>query len=221
MPCADNCSCRNARPIDASTVDLERLPVHRFSLLKFPELTDDQLLTVYRRAYAVMAVWPLRQIALEVISRKSLDDKIDKVEAYDILSDVAPTTDEALEYLSKARKLATSEGESPAAWLIDELEIRLLRGEAEKFIQLLKEIQTRYIKEPGIAPSLIEVLSRYGLITPDGRIMIPASGDAAAAADQAADSDRRRVDARRRRPLPRPIAGEAKPESKLWIPGMD
>ncbi len=206
-------------PLNAADVELERLPVHRISQLKFQELTDEQLLTVYRRTYAVMAVWSLRQIALEVISRKSLDDKIDKVEAYDILSDVAPNTDEALEYLAKARKLATAEGESPAAWLIDELEIRLLRGEAEKFVQLLKEIQARYIKEPGIAPSLIEVLSRFGLVTPDGRVMIPASADTAAAADSsAADGVWVPGDS----PTPSAAdAGEAKPESKLWIPGMD
>jgi tetratricopeptide (TPR) repeat protein len=202
--------------IDPGTVDFDRLPVHRFSLLKVKELNDDQLLTVYRRAYAVMAVWPLRQIALEVISRESLDDKIDKVEAYDILSDVAASTDEALEYLAKARRLATTEGESPAAWLIDELEIRLLRGEFDKFAQLLKEIQTRYIKEPGVAPSVIEVLSRYGLVTSDGRVMIPTAAAAPAEAAEATslwtpDSDK----------LPTAGGGETKHESKLWIPGMD
>ena len=125
----------------------------------------------------------LRQLALEVIQRPTLDDRIDKVEAYDILSDVAETTDEALAYLEKARKLATADGESPAHWLIDELELRLLRGEAEKFLQLMKEIQTRYIKEPGVGAALLEVLSRYGLVTPDGRVIMPTTRDVAAAAD--------------------------------------
>ena len=69
-------------------------------------LSDEQLLVVYRRAYSVMAVRALRAVALEVIDRPSLDEKIDKVEAYDILSDVANDSDEALAYLEKARQLA-------------------------------------------------------------------------------------------------------------------
>ncbi len=150
-------------PIDPRQQDLKNLdsvPVHRFTQFVVSELSDDQLLSAYRRAYAVMSVEPLRQLALEVIKRPSLDERIDKVEAYDILSDVAPTTDEALEYLEKARKLATAEGESPAQWLIDELELRLLRGEVDKFAAILKEIQTRYIKEIGVVPALTEMLSR-------------------------------------------------------------
>ncbi len=217
-------------PLDPSGCDFERLPVHQLALVDATQLTDEQLLAAYRRAYAVMAVYPLRKIALELIGRPSLDEKVDKVEAYDILSDVAPNTDEALEYLDKARKLATSEGESPAAWLIDELEIRLLRGEADKFVQLLKEIQTRYMNEPGIAPSLMEVLSRYGLVTPDGRFMVPAPREMSAAASQAeAESDVPGLwtpdsgipAAPSIGPGPAPPPGEEKPASKLWMPGMD
>jgi hypothetical protein len=208
-------------PIDANAVDLDQLPVHHFSRLDFSSLTDEQLLTVYRRAYAVMSVGVLRKIALEVIDRDSLDDVVDKVETYDILSDVAPNTDEALEYLAKSRRLATAEGESPAAWLIDEMEIRLLRREADKFTQLFKEIHSRYLNEPGIASSLVAVLGRYGLVTPDGRLMISPgeeSGAAAAGASTAAsglwtpDNEAAASDA---------AATPGKPESKLWIPGMD
>ena len=213
-------------PVDIEHADFDRLPIHRLSTVDIKSLDDDQLLTVYRRAYAVMAIYPLRTIAMEVIGRPTLDGKIDKVEAYDILSDVAFNTEESLEYLDKARKLATKEGESPAAWLIDELELRLLRGEGDKFVQLLKEIQTRYIKEPGIAPALVETLSRYGLMTPDGRVMLPASAAEAAT--------RETVPAESNAPAASGVwtpdsgtssaaepSGEEKSESKLWIPGMD
>jgi hypothetical protein len=209
-------------PIDPDQLDLNQLPVHRFSRLDVGRLSDEQLLLAYRRAYTVMSVDSLRQLALEVIQRPSLDERIDKVEAYDILSDVAETTDEALAYLEKARKLATADGESPAHWLIDELELRLLRGEADKFLQLMKEIQTRYIKEPGVGAALLEVLSRYGLVTPDGRVVVPATRDVAAAADihegQTAPAAVWTPDA----PEPPPPAAEkAKKESKLWLPGME
>lgn len=207
--------------LNADDVDLERLPVHQFSLLDPKTLNDEQLLTVYRRSYAVMAVYPLRAIALEVISRESLADKIDKVEAYDILSDVAPKTDEALEYLAEARKLATQEGESPAAWMIDELELRLIRGEGDKFVKLLKELQARYMKEPGIMPALVETLSKYGLVTPDGRIMLPASaapsamsaeGAAAASGSGGESGGLWTPDSANDDP------GESQGESKIWVP---
>ena len=210
-------------PLDPSELDVDRLPVHRFGRLDIGRLSDEQLLMAYRRAYTVMSVDPLRRLATEVIQRASLDDQIDKVEAYDILSDVAETTDEALEYLEKARKLATADGESPAHWLIDELELRLLRGEAEKFLDLLKEIQTRYMKEPGVGAALLEVLSRYGLVTPDGRLMMPTTRDMQAAAEtresQPAPAAVWTPDAPAAAP---PASGdEAKKASKLWLPGMD
>jgi hypothetical protein len=207
-------------PIDANQINLEQLPVHRFTQLTFDGLTDEQLLTVYRRSYAMMVVGVLRRAALAVTERESLDDKVDKVEAYDILSDVAANSDEALEYLAKSRRLATAEGESPAAWLIDEMEIRLLRREYDKFLQLFKEIRSRYMNEPGIMTSLVAVLGRYGLVTPDGRLVIPAepgAGDGGAAREETPaiwtpGSEAAATDAG---------AVPAKPESKLWIPGMD
>ena len=210
-------------PIESGQYDMDRLPVHDFSRLDPPKLADDELLTAYRRSYSVMAVQPLRDMASEVIRRPTLDEKIDKVEAYDILSDVATNTDEALQYLERARKLATAEGESPAQWLIDELEIRLLRGEVDRFTQLLKEIQTRYMKEPGVGPALLQVLSRYGLVTPDGRVMVPGKRESAAAADQqeAEASSGAGVWTPDSGAPAEPPAAEAKQDSKLWVPGMD
>ncbi len=207
--------------INADEVDLESLPVHDIALLDIPTLTDSQLLIVYRRSYSVMAVQSLRGSALQLIDRPGMDEKFDKVEAYDILSDISATTDEALEYLEKARKLATAEGESPAQWLIDELEIRLMRGEVDIFVSLLKEIETRYIKEPGVGPMLLQVLSRYGLVTPDGRVMVPRTGaspDAQAQPEPAVSG----VWTPDGETAPPPAqSDEAKQESKLWVPGMD
>ena len=219
-------------PLDPNEVEIDRLPMHHFLRLDPAQLDDDQLLTAYRRAYALMFVDALRQLATEVIRRPSLEDRVDRVEAYDILSDIAPTTDEALEYLGKARKLATADGESPAQWLIDELELRLVRGEADRFMELIKEIQTRYMKEPGVSTALMELLTKYDLVTPDGRFRLPSQRDVAAAtgvhetqtapavwtpdmpsappADPAETTEPSAAD-----------ETEEKKESKLWIPGMD
>ncbi len=194
--------------------NLDRVPVHRFGELDITSLDDEQLLAAYRRSYALMVIKALRATAREVIQRTSLDERVDKVEAYDILSDVAETTDESLQYLSQARRLATKEGESPAAWLIDEAELRLARGEIDEFVELVKEVQARYIREPGVVQSLVEMLARYGMVTPDGRVFLPQTEATAAVGSDSAsglwtpDSDRA-------------VASESKGESKLWIPGMD
>ncbi len=220
-------------PLDPNEVDIERLPAHHFLRLDPTQLTDDQLLTAYRRAYALMFVDALRQLATEVIARPSLEDRVDRVEAYDILSDIAKTSDEALEYLGKARKLATADGESPAQWLIDELELRLVRGEAERFVELLKEIQSRYMKEPGVSAALMEVLSKYDLVTPDGRLRLPTQRDTSAATSVHETQTAPAVwtpdmpsapPTGPAAPASEPSAAdeaEEKKESKLWIPGMD
>ncbi|MCA9148991.1 MAG: hypothetical protein KDA92_06830 [Planctomycetales bacterium] len=197
--------------IDAATGDFDRAPVHRLGRVDVTKLSDEQLLSVYRRSYAVMAVGPLRHAAAEVVNRESLEQKIDKVEAYDILSDIASSSDDALAYLEKARKLATQEGDSPAAWLVDEMELRLIRREFERFVQLFKEIESRYLKEPGIAQAMLQVLSRFGLVTPDGRVMMPVPKEAAESADGklwTPDSE------------PSATSGDSS-GSKLWVPGMD
>jgi len=159
-----------------------------------------------------MVVKSLRAAAAEVVERPSLADRIDRVEAFDILSDVASTTEDSLRYLAQARKLATKEGESPAAWLIDEAELRLVRGEMEEFVSLVKELQARYLREPGVMQNLVEMMARFGLVTPDGRILLPGVAGGAAAESSSgiwtpgSESS---------------VAAEPQGESKLWVPGMD
>jgi tetratricopeptide (TPR) repeat protein len=191
---------------------LEKIPAHRFSELNVPSLNDEQLLMLYRRSYALMVVKSLRAAAAAVVERPSLADRIDRVEAFDILSDVASTTEDSLRYLAQARKLATKEGESPAAWLIDEAELRLVRGEMEEFVSLVKELQARYLREPGVMQNLVEMMARFGLVTPDGRILLPGVAGGAAAESSSgiwtpgSESS---------------VAAEPQGESKLWVPGMD
>ena len=80
-----------------------------------------------------------------------------------------------------------------------------------------------------MGPALLQVLSRYGLVTPDGRVMMPGKREAAEAADQ------QQAEASSGAGVWTPEAGESpaassstqappeepKQESKLWVPGMD
>ncbi len=214
-------------PVDGTAVELETIPPHRLHRLLVDKISDEKLLVAYRRAYAVNFRAALRRILPEILSREPLHEKVDMVEVYDLMSELSVSTDDALKYLEKARKLATTTGESPAQWLIDEAAIRLRRGEVDRFVALLHEIQSRYIKEPGVPQLLLQMLSEFGLVTPDGRIMIPtmpgagaspASPVVAATAPTGATEPPGGVwtpDA----PAASEPSGEGK--SKLWIPGQD
>jgi len=206
----------NLPELPALVVDdnLEKIPAHRFSELTPASLNDEQLLMLYRRSYALMVVKSLRSAAQEVVERPSLAERIDRVEAFDILSDVASTTEDSLRYLAQARKLATKEGESPAAWLIDEAELRLVRGEMEEFVSLVKELQARYLREPGVMQNLVEMMARFGLVTPDGRILLPGGAGAGGAAAESSSG----IWTPGSESSP---AAEPQGESKLWVPGMD
>ena len=101
-------------------------------------------------------------------------------------------------------------------WLVDEMQLRLLRGEAEKFQLLMKEVQNRYMKEPGVAQALLSMLQRFGLVGPDGNAVAPPAG----AADQAAQPVGAASDGGLWTPdgSAAPQGGKEQGESKLWIP---
>ncbi|MFC1758159.1 hypothetical protein ACFL2H_05240 [Planctomycetota bacterium] len=194
--------------IDLTQRKIEHVPVSHLGRVDIEALSDDDLLKVYRYAYAVMAGGILHRIALELSKREGVTEKVDMVEIFDVLSDLSTESDEALEWLEKARKLATAAGESPAHWLIDEMEIRLMRGEAERFQALFKEIQTRYMKEPGVGQALFALFRKYGLITDDGQLA--SNPDAAQVPDEEAEPSGLWT--------PDGDKSEAKSESKLWVP---
>ncbi|HEX3871160.1 MAG TPA: hypothetical protein VHV77_12025, partial [Pirellulales bacterium] len=60
------------QPIDPKNVDLEELPLVRLSRLIVENLSDDDLLTVYRRALFVGARAALRKFALAVVARPTM-----------------------------------------------------------------------------------------------------------------------------------------------------
>ena len=100
------------------------------------------------------------------------------------------------------------------------MEIRLLRTEYDKVAQLFKEVRSRYASEPGIMSSMVSVLARYGLVTPDGRIVLPAPSNGDAAGTAPAESPAIWTPGAETAGGEEPAA-PAKPESKIWIPGMD
>jgi hypothetical protein len=154
--------------INPAEIDARRLPLIRMARLDVEQLSDDQLLEAYRRTAMLSVSAAIRRLAPEVIRRSSLEGKVDKAEAYGFLSQQAENTDDALEMLEKARETAIAAGQSPAPWLLSQLEVRVMRGEASEAERLLRELQTKHIREPGIGQAVYELLARLGVIDPQG-----------------------------------------------------
>jgi tetratricopeptide (TPR) repeat protein len=205
--------------IDSADLDVIALPLVRLSRLVPEKLSDETLIDAYQRAARMHATVALWRLASEVIRRESLDGKVDKAEAHELLSHVARNPDDALGLIVKAREIAAKQGQSPARYLLAELGLRLSRNDVAEAQRLIQLIQSKHIREPGVAQGLYQMLVQFGIIAPDGtpagpqpRSAPPAAAAAAQPAPQTGglwtpDS-----------PAPQPT-GETK--SKLWLPGMD
>ena len=68
------------------------------------------------------------------------------------------------------REQAERAGASPARWYLDELPLRLVRGEAAEVRHIMTVLQTRHASEPGVSETLYQILVRFGIITPEGQI---------------------------------------------------
>ncbi|MEZ6121182.1 MAG: tetratricopeptide repeat protein [Pirellulaceae bacterium] len=206
-----------AGPINVADTPLSKIPVCRLPRVDATQLSDQDLVIAYRRAIGFDYGPAIRMHAVEVVKRESLEDDIDKVQAYDILAAHSNNSDESLAYLEKARKLATAQGECPAPWLFQEIETRLLRNEVSKAEAIFREISDRYANEPGVMQMMVAFMQRHGMIDEHGRPRhaAPTEGLAAVASENPADSWSGIADAE-----PLEDAG-AQEKSGLWLPGMD
>lgn len=212
--------------IDPNEVDLRSLSPTKLRCVLLEKLTDEDLKFVFE----VTSVRPngalLYRIGEEILKRPTMVDQLDLVEVHERMADVAPSTDQQLEHLRSARDLSVSKGESPASWLVAELDLRIQRGEVEIAKRLVLEIQSRYLKEPGIGQMFAQVLSKYGLmpaspgapagVPSDAVDALPATASSSHAAPVGAvwtpnsDDD-----------ASAPAQGHSEEKSKLWVPGMD
>lgn len=203
--------------IDPNEVNIKSLSPTQLLRLDLTKLSAPDLKFIFE----VVSVRPngslLRSICNEILNRSDLGDEINLIEVHERMADLANTSDEQLEHLSKARDLSVKKGESPASWLVAELDLRIQRGEVDIAKRLVAEIQSRYMREPGIAQMFASVLSRYGLMPSAPGGSVPTAATAAAPAAASAEGGLWTPDSAHD---PAPAAGEGG-ESKLWVPGMD
>jgi tetratricopeptide (TPR) repeat protein len=199
--------------LDPTGVDMESAPLLRLGRYDYAKMTDQQLFAVIRRAGAVSHVEALRQAALVSLERPGLKGKFDKCDAFDILSQLESDLDKALDYNRQAQESAKELGRSPARYLLSEFDLRLARRESGELSRIINQLQSKHIREPGIAEAVYMKLVNLGLINPDGS---PRGAAAPAPAAPAASGvwSPESVSAAT-------SAAGAEEKSKLWLPGMD
>ncbi len=168
--------------IDSKSGRLADIGLARLARLDVKGLSDEQLVQFYQAADHFRHIAAIKSLAHEVIARESLDSKLDKSEVYGILAQVDSDTDQALEYLELARKVAEKNKNSTAPWDLAELALRITRGDVAEADRVLTHIRNEHLREPGVAQALFQILADAGIIGPDGR---PTAAAAAAAGAEA------------------------------------
>jgi len=205
------------------------VPYTRIHRLDPKSLGDEELLTDFQRALQVIARQAVRRLGLEIIARPGLDEKIDMAGIYGHLADLEDGSDEALRYIDLARQAAEKRKQSTAAWDLEELELRLRRGEAEEFGRVADHIQAQHLREPGVGQAFMQVLYQAGIVDQYGRPRgpMPGMGGGAAEGPGLVMPGSSATPAEAGGKLWTPDGGSPAPaapsggKSALWMPGMD
>lgn len=206
-------------PIDPGDGSIDELPLARRHRVRVSALSDDALLTFFEQAQMFGLKPVIENAAREVLARESLKSKVPRAAVYGILAQLSGDVTKRLEYLHEARSAAVAAGTSPAKWMLAELPIRLQLGDSEKAKQILTQLQTRHMNEPGIAAELYELFRQLGILDQQGA-QTKAPDPGASDSDASPEGGPWPADASE------PSAAElsetpAEPKSKLWLPGQD
>jgi hypothetical protein len=164
------------------------------------KLSDDDLVTAFRRAVLFHAREALRRFSLAIVERPGFADRPERTQAYTMLARTADNFEQALVHVEEGRQAALAAGKSCAAWDLMEIPFRFGQGQAREAITLVQHVQRQHAKEPGVMERLTQILVDVGLLRPDGTPAMPAGRHPAAGAE----------------PAEAPAAAEP---SRIWTPG--
>ena len=198
--------------LNAKEIDLQLVTPLRMRLVDPKTLDDDLLTVVFAEATRISNTSVLKNVVPEILERPKLSETISRDLCYSMLAQLTDDNAQSMEYLKLARQEAKNSGGSVGALLVQELDIRLSRGMTDKLAELLQLIQRSHMHEPNVELQLARVLSKYGLISPDGRtVSLPVPQESAAASEPGIWT-----------PDSETPAVSAKSEgggSKIWVPG--
>ena len=221
-----------SEPLDPNSLAANMVTSAAMRRLDLEKATDEFLADIFGSASLRPSGRTLYRIGKEILRRAdTMKDHVDLIEVHARMAETTSLTDESLEHLAAARDLAVAKGESPATWLLSELDLRIQRKELDIAQRLITEIQARYLQEPGIAQMFAQLLAKYGLLPGEGnrtttkremaQAEIPAEMAAVASSAPGSPNTLWTPDASST-PKSAGDPSTAEPtESKIWMPGMD
>ncbi len=210
-----------AEAIDPSSQTMARLPAVRLHRLRMDKLDDEELAKVFRRALHLKLRSTGCKAAAEIVARPSLagNEELNQG-ARQVLVLFAPDTTTALKELEAARVAARKARQSTAAWDLQELRIRLKRGEAEAASELIRQLVARHGHEREVGMAVAQILAEFGIYDGGGGLGAPAAaeGSPILVPGGAAAAPGKIVLPSGEPATPAAAAG-AKPS--IWMPGME
>jgi hypothetical protein len=204
--------------IKPSEAEIESIPNEDLARVDPSDLGAESLIYLLQRAQQISSTLAVRNFAAKLIDTELTEEQRPaKLLAYASLVNAAPTPNQALQTLEKAKAFAEAHGMSTANLLLSEVSLRLQSGDGEGFQKTIETISKRFGNDPEVMAQLQQMLMAYGLIRPDG--------SARPAAPEASPVDPTPSAAPSGLWTPDGGAAAASPdaggEKKLWIPGMD
>jgi len=164
---------------DPSEIDLNQVPDIRLARYDVTKLSTEQLGDVYQRCFFVGFRRGFIQAAEEILARDEKPEHVNLPDVYAALLDTRETIEDRLALVEEAKAAAIAQDESPAAWLLREVPLRLINQEAQAASDIIRKLETDHINEPGIAEQLYGLLVQMGVMNPDGSRAVPGAAPAA------------------------------------------
>ena len=181
---------------------INALPLVRVGRLKIEDVSDDDIVLLYRRSILVGAHAATVRLAREAVARPSLADRIPPADAYQRMIAAERDPDKAQVLINAAREHSKANGQSTASWDLAELELYITTGHVNEARDMLTRIQREHSNDPQVAAALYQLLYETGVIG-DEQMGQPHSHTHAASPAAA-------------------TAGAAEPAAgKIWTPGSD
>ncbi|HEX5442675.1 MAG TPA: hypothetical protein VFW87_02550, partial [Pirellulales bacterium] len=184
------------QPIDPRKIALGELPVTRLHRIDFATASDEVLAAIHRRAAYFRHSLAQRRLAEELVRRPAADAEL-RIDAHSLLASSESDVQKSFDHLAEARRLAVSAGKSAASLDLQELALRLRRGDAVEAERLMRHITAAYGRDQEVMSQFAQLLYALGLIDEYGQpVRSAAHGE----------------------PAELVAAGAAEP-GKIWTPG--
>jgi hypothetical protein len=137
------------------------------------ELSNEHLRVLFMLASGIGNISLMRRLAERLLRDEQFSEELPKETLLMTLAQVESDDDRCFDYIAQAKKTASVGSTSFGQLLVMEFEQRLMRGRFNGMRQIMVELQKNYLRDRNVSERLGYVLAKYGLITPDGRVMLP------------------------------------------------